>query len=266
MYPFIFSWCWVHMVTQMNASALPLLCSRVKVIKAVCSLSAMRPVLFLMYKQLCLPGPFRNAAMSSSDGTQRATHLHKHRSVWFSTTHSMWQIQYDSFSVYTITGTGGMFRERVLERVPSAFVVAVRAARRGSSYPLADRVVSRTETLADENMVPSPQTMACLSCPQPWFRSCGRLLMSSQSCSQSQSELSAAAPVRTQPVYRHSVWQGTGLHGDTHTKAQPKFLVFSWNTCYSVIYGRDHLQTLIVKASPKTDLFVNRRNRQCQCT
>lgn len=143
-----------------------------------CVLSVRESVLFLMlYKPLRAQGPSQhtNTASRASDRTQRAVHLHKHCSVPFSTTHSMRQIQSDSPSVYTITGTAWMFREQSLERVPSAFVVVVQGgaggvlARRGRSCPL-----------ADEHMVPSPPTMACLSCPQLWVSSRGWLLLSSR--------------------------------------------------------------------------------------
>lgn len=103
-----------------------------------CVLSVRESVLFLMlYKPLRAQGPSQhtNTASRASDRTQRAVHLHKHCSVPFSTTHSMRQIQSDSPSVYTITGTAWMFREQSLERVPSAFVVAVRACQEGPVMP-----------------------------------------------------------------------------------------------------------------------------------
>lgn len=128
----------------------------------------------------------------------------------FNATDSVWFIW-----CVTITFTGWMFREQALERVPSAFCCF---CARGSSCPLADHVVSKKETLADEHMVPSPQTMACLSCPQLWVSSSQWLLLTSQACRQSQMEPSTAAPERVEPGCKNSVWHGTWPHGDIHTK------------------------------------------------
>lgn len=103
-----------------------------------CVLSVRESVLSLMlYKLLRAQGPSQHtsAASRASVRTQRAVHLHKHCSVPFNTTHSMRQIQSDSSSVYTIAGTAWMFREQSLERLPSAFVVAVRACQEGPVMP-----------------------------------------------------------------------------------------------------------------------------------
>ncbi len=123
--------------------------------------------------------------------------------------HSTRLIQCDRFSmIHSVCtqslGTGWMFREQSLERVPSAFVAAVPAARRGSSCPLADHVVSGTETLADEHMVPSPQTMTCLSCPPALTRFMSTSAVD-QPGRQSQSGQSTAAPERAEPDRKHSV-------------------------------------------------------------
>lgn len=108
-----------------------------------------------------------------------------------STSHSERQIQYDSSSGDTITGTAWIFTDRDLDRVPSDFVFHV---------PVVHHVV---RDAADEHVVLSPRTMACLSCPQLWVSLCWWLLLNSQRCCPSQSDLSRAAP---EGGGKHSVW------------------------------------------------------------
>lgn len=111
-----------------------------------------------------------------------------------STTHSERQIQYDSSSWDTITGTAWIFTDWDLDRVPSDFIFHV---------PVVDHVV---RDAADEHVVLSPRTMACLSCPQLWVSLCWWLLLNSQRCCPSQSDLSRATPERVEPGGKHSIW------------------------------------------------------------
>ncbi|KAK9528534.1 hypothetical protein VZT92_012687 [Zoarces viviparus] len=93
----------------------------------------MELVLFLMlYKRLRLPKAPRSTQTLL---TQRASHLHRRRSVPFSTTHSTRNIRYDSFGVQTVAGAGWMFRERAgeVESVPSALS---RGCTRGARHVL----------------------------------------------------------------------------------------------------------------------------------
>lgn len=177
-----------------------------------CVLSVRESVLFLMlYKPLRAQGPSQhtNTASRASDRTQRAVHLHKHCSVPFSTTHSMRQIQSDSPSVYTITGTAWMFREQSLERVPSAFVVVVRACQEGPVMPSGRRA---------HGAVTPNNGMSQLSAALSQFNG-DDCCWAAGSCCQSQPELSTC-----------STWEsGAGLRtprlGHVHTKLCHSFSV-----------------------------------------
>lgn len=118
----------------------------VKVRVTDCSLSVMELVLFLMlYRRLRLPKAPRSTQTLLQKRTQRASHLHRRRSVPF-------YIRYDSFGVQTVAGAGWMFRERAgeVESVPSALS---RGCTRGARHVLwRDR-----RRPADEHAVPSPQ-------------------------------------------------------------------------------------------------------------
>lgn len=162
------------------------------------SLSVMEAVLFLMlYKQLCRPSKHSNPSTSASDRTRRASLFHKYCSVPSSYTFRM---------IHSVR-TQSLVQHGCLEKQSLELLLLLCELPGGAGHvAVADHVVSRSETLVDELTVPSPRTMACLSCPQLWVSSCWWLLLNSQSCCQSQSELSTAAPERAEPGCKHSVW------------------------------------------------------------
>lgn len=161
------------------------------------SLSVMEAVLFLMlYKQLCRPSKHSNPSVLQTGHGMLASSTNT--ALFHPATHSGWFIQWEHNHWYSMD----VYRSRV-----KSFCCCCARLPGGAGHdPVADHVVSRSETLADELTVPSPRTMACLSCPRLWVGSCWWLLLSSQSCCQSQSELSTAAPERAEPGCKHGVW------------------------------------------------------------
>lgn len=205
MFPLVFNWCW-HCMGKLRWSLKHCCCAQEsKVRETDCAVCAMKAALFLiLYRQLRCSRPLTNTVMRSSDRTQHASLLHKHRSVQCSTTHSIRQLQYDSLGSYTNTGAGWMFRGRVRERVPSASAAAGAPELPGG----ARHARGQTVWSAGQRHW---QTSTWWRHPKQWHTQLSTALtqlMWAALVKQPvlQSELGAAAPVRSQAAHRHSVW------------------------------------------------------------
>lgn len=159
-------------VTQVNASASSCLTC------LLCSAHNSRwerlIVLHLLWRLFCswcytnscaAQGPSQHSNTATAE-TLSASHLRKH--TFCSIQHDLFN-EIQQISMIHSVCIEPLVQNGCLQRRPRRELLLLLCKLPGGPHHVL-REVTRTETPTDKHTVPSPQTMACLSCPQPWLR------------------------------------------------------------------------------------------------